>query len=219
MKNTEHRYCSCGGADVHHHEAERSRQIISAIFDSTQSFIILISLDYRIIFFNKKAMQATRVLYGRDLEVDDNFLSYQRDGDEAVFQAFRENFQKAIVTGGIVISEREMRFHDTSTWYRSEYTPVYDDGKIIGVALRIVDVSERKQRETKIEKQNEQLREISWSQSHQTRQPIATILGLIHILDKSSLTPDNKKIIDMLDAEVDKLDRIISEMVIRANSV
>ncbi|MBT1697679.1 PAS domain-containing protein [Fulvivirgaceae bacterium PWU4] len=200
-------------------QAKRSDQIMRAICDSTQSFIILISLDFRIIFFNKRALHFSKLQYGKDLQVGDSFMSYQRDGEEAVFMTFQDNFSQAIASGCPVTTEREMRYHNLTVWIRTEYTPVYDKGKVIGVALRIVDISERKKKELQIEKQNEQLRQISWIQSHKTRQPIATILGLVHILDKTSLTEDNRKIIAMLEKTVTQLDMVIRDTVIRANSV
>lgn len=198
--------------------AERSRQVIKAVFDSTQSFIILISPGYRIMFFNKRAQHFSKLLYGKDLQVGDSFMGYKRDGEEEVFRAFHQNFSRAM-EGHRVTSEREMCYHNLILWMRSEYTPVYDEGKIIGVALRVVDITERKQKELQIEKQNEQLRQISWIQSHKTRQPIATILGLVHILDRTTLTEDNRKIIAMLEQTVTQLDTVIRDTVIRANSV
>lgn len=219
MQKEEFSHCSCGEITNLAEEAERSRKIVSAIFDSTQSFLMLVSLDYDVMFFNKKALHSSKLLYEIDLKVGDSFMSYMRKGDEAIFESFKDNFATAIRTGNIVTSERQMHFRNVSCWFRSEYTPVYDQGKIMGVALRIADVSERKQKEQKIEQQNEQLRKISWIQSHQTRQPIATILGLIYIMDKKSLTDDNLKITEMLEAEVDKLDAVIRNTVFRANSV
>lgn len=218
MKKTQHQSCSCSENSELLAQAERSRQIINAIFDSTQSFILLISMEYKIMFFNKKAMQASKLLYGMDLKVGDDIANYQRAEDEKVFETFRENFTKATTSGNIIVSEREMKFGNKINWFRSEYTPVYNEDKMIGVALRVVDISERKNREKQIENQNEQLWKISWIQSHHTRQPIATILGLIHILDKTSLTEDNQNIIRMLEAEIDKLDFVIRDTVIRANS-
>lgn len=217
MKRAEYLQYSCeennGSID-----AERSRQIINAIFDSTQSFMILVSLDHRIIFLNKKSLESGKLLFGRNPRVGDCIMSFQRKGDEAAFQDYQDNFAKAIATCSIVTCEREMHFQNQTYWFRSEFTPVYDHGNIIGVALRIVDVTERKKREQKIAAQNEQLQKISWEQSHLTRQPVASMLGLIHILDKSTLTQDNLKIIELLEGEVDKLDLIIRNMVIKANS-
>jgi light-regulated signal transduction histidine kinase (bacteriophytochrome) len=87
----------------------------------------------------------------------------------------------------------------------------------VGVSLRFIDSTERKEREDQIRRQNEQLRDIAWMQSHLTRQPLATILGLVNILDKKSLTDDNKKIIGMLEETVGKLDQVIRDIVIQAN--
>lgn len=68
-------------------------------------------------------------------------------------------------------------------------------------------------------RQNDLLQQISWMQSHKTRQPLATLLGLIHIIDKSSLSDSNLEIIDMLEKTAKKLDEVIRLTVIKANSI
>ncbi len=55
-------------------------------------------------------------------------------------------------------------------------------------------------------------------QSHQTRQPVATILGLINILDKSELGEKNLEIIRLLEQTTQRLDDVIRDTVIKANS-
>lgn len=210
---------SCEDESGLREQAERSRQIISAIFDSTQSFIILIGLDYNIVFYNKKALDMSKLLYGTDLRIGDNFLNFKRKGDEEIFDVFKDNFMKAVARGTMITCERKMCYHDLDRWIRTEFTPVYDSGAIIGVALRIVDITERKQKEIRIEQQHEQLRQISWIQSHLTRQPISTILGLIGILDKSELSDENLKIITLLEKTVAKLDEVIRSTVIHANAL
>lgn len=199
--------------------ADESKHVIKAIFDSTQSFIILISPDYRIMFFNKRALQYSKFLHGKDLQIGEYLMDYKRPEDEDLFASLKENFSKAILTGYPVTSEYKMRFDNMVRWLRSEYTPVYDEDKIIGVSLRIVDITESKQKELQIERQNEYLRQISWMQSHLTRQPVATIKGLIHILDKKSLTEDNQRIIAMLEETVEKLDEVIGQTIVRANKM
>jgi signal transduction histidine kinase len=71
--------------------------------------------------------------------------------------------------------------------------------------------------ETRTERQANILNHIAWSQSHETRQPLATLLGLINILDKTSLSEDNKKIIGLLEETAHKLELVIRQNVIRAN--
>ncbi len=204
-----------------HTRLEQSRQVLQAIFDSTQSYIILVDPQYRIIFFNKKAQEGSLSLHGRELKLGDSILAYTESGvDEMALLTFHENYNKAITTKQTVVSEREIYYPSMmSSWIRSEYTPIYDNGVLIGVALRIVDITERKRHEIQIEMQTEILQQISWMQSHQTRQPVATILGLLNILEKSSLSDDNRKIVAMLEDTALKLDDVIRDTVIRANSI
>lgn len=202
-------------------QLEQSRQVLQAIFDSTQSYIFLVDTQFRIIFFNKKAQEGSLSMHGRELKLGDSILIYTESGnDEMALLAFRENYDKAVDTRQTVVSEREIYYPSMmSSWIRSEYTPVYDNGILAGVALRIVDITERKRHEIQIEMQTEILQQISWMQSHQTRQPVATILGLINIMEKSSLSDDNRKIVAMLEDTALKLDDVIRDTVIRANSI
>lgn len=204
-----------------HRQLEQSRQVLQAIFDSTQSYILLVDPQFRIIFFNKKAQEGSLSMHGRELKLGDSLLEYTASNyDEMALLTFHENYNKAVATRQTVVSEREIYYPSMmSSWIRSEYTPVYDQGILIGVALRIVDITERKRHEIQIEMQTEILQQISWMQSHQTRQPVATILGLINILEKSSLSDDNRKIVAMLEDTALKLDDVIRDTVIRANSI
>lgn len=204
-----------------HVQLEQSRQVLQAIFDSTQSYILLVDPQFRIIFFNKKAQEGSQALHGRELKLGDSILPYTESGiDEMALLTFHENYNKAVASGQTVVSEREIYYPSMmSSWIRSEYTPIYDRGILAGVALRIVDITERKRHEIQIEMQTEILQQISWMQSHQTRQPVATILGLLNILEKSSLSEDNRKIVAMLEDTALKLDDVIRDTVIRANSI
>lgn len=202
-------------------QLEQSRQVLQAIFDSTQSYIFLVDPQYRIIFFNKKAQEGSLSMHGHEPKLGDSILIYAESGnDEMALLTFQENYDKAVATKQTVVSEREIYYPSMmSSWIRSEYTPVYDNDILVGVALRIVDITERKRHEIQIEMQTEILQQISWMQSHQTRQPVATILGLINILEKSSLSDDNRKIVAMLEDTALKLDDVIRDTVIRANSI
>lgn len=202
-------------------QLEQSRQVLQAIFDSTQSYIFLVDPQFKIIFFNKKAQEGSLSMHGHELKLGDSILIYAESGnDEMALLTFQENYDKAVSTKQTVVSEREIYYPSMmSSWIRSEYTPIYDNGMLVGVALRIVDITERKRHEIQIEMQTEILQQISWMQSHQTRQPVATILGLINILEKSSLSDDNRKIVAMLEDTALKLDDVIRDTVIRANSI
>lgn len=200
-------------------QLETSRQVLKALFDGTQSAIFIVSADYKIIFFNKKAIDRSALLCGQHIKIGDNILHFNLSPEkEKLFEVMKNNFELAL-SGSQVVSERELDYAEKKIWIQSEYTPIYDQQKVIAVVLRIKEINERKHYEQQIENQNEKLKQIAWIQSHETRQPVATILGLINVLDKKTLTEDNKIIIEMLEKTVEQLDEVIRNTVIRANSM
>lgn len=200
-------------------ELETSRQVLKAIFDNIQSSIFLIAPDFKIMFFNKWAKDGSKLLYGRDLFVGDSILNYRTENDQAINKAFIEEFEQAIATKKQVVSEREMHFPDMRFWVRSEYTPVYNNNKLAGVLYNVQNISDRKRFQQQSLIQQEHLVEIAWWLSHETRQPVATMLGLINIIEKKTLDAENLKIINLLEDTAEKLEKIIQQAVARANKI
>ncbi len=198
-------------------ELHATKQILKAIFDSTKSSIFLVAPDYSIIFFNKWARDGCKFLYGRDMFVGDSILNYSQDGDEKNAESFKREFEKTIRTNSPLVTEREMHHPQMSYWVRLEYTPVYDDQKLIGVLFNVQNISDQKKFEKQNEEKHNQLNHIAWSQSHETRRPLASLLGLINIIDKESLNTENLELIKMLEENALKLEKIIQQNVVRAN--
>lgn len=196
-----------------------SEQILKAIFDSAKSSIFLISADYTIKYFNQWAKDGSKILYGRDLFIGDSMLNYRIANDDAMHQAFRENFEYAVSTKCRVVSESEMHFPLMNFWVRSEFTPVFDHDKLIGILLHVENISAQKKIQLQSSLQEKRLIDIAWSLSHETRQPVATLLGLISILNKKTLCQENLQIINMLEETAGKLEKIIQQSVILANEI
>jgi len=78
-----------------------------------------------------------------------------------------------------------------------------------GIKARMIvanDITDRLKYITKIEQQNEQLKEISWLQSHVIRAPLVRIMGLIPIIQN-------------LDSECEERDKVLSYLSISANEL
>jgi PAS domain S-box-containing protein len=189
------------------------RRILKAIFDSTNNVTFFVAPDYTILFFNKKAYDNALVLHQRELRVGDNMLDYVNSTQNAAEAEFRTEFTRAL-QGEQVITESEVQYRPgLAFWFQTEYHPVYEYGDLIGVAITVSDISERKKYEGSIQRQHEQLQTIAHLQSHKTRQPVCTILGLVSILDKTQLSQENQKIIELLEATTRKLDEVIHQIV------
>lgn len=72
------------------------------------------------------------------------------------------------------------------------------------------DVTKRNDHLQILEKQNEKLREIAWTQSHIVRAPVSRILGILEYLKNIEVDDhENKVLMEYLNSSVKELDRLI----------
>ncbi|TAF63383.1 MAG: PAS domain S-box protein [Cytophagales bacterium] len=104
-----------------------------------------------------------------------------------------------------------------SGWYYQQIVPMPN-----GVALYNRNINERKQAEEKIIAQNDILREIAWQQSHELRRPVASILGLIQVIETDYQNNDksySETYLQFLLKATQELDQIIHKIVEKANEL
>ncbi|MCD6068992.1 MAG: sensor protein [Bacteroidetes bacterium] len=83
-----------------------------------------------------------------------------------------------------------------------------------------IDISERKQAEQRIAVQNKRLCDIAFLQSHQVRQPVANILGLINLFDlQDPANPINAEILMKLKTAARNFDSIIHDITGKATNL
>lgn len=197
----------------------QSKYILQSFFTCTTSAMLLIAPDNRIVFYNKAAADCSELLFGRPPVIGQSILSYPQNNNQKLFVELEKAIQLVVMDNRPFTLEHKIHYPGVNFRAHLEFMPVLSsDNQVIGVFLNIENISERKKIENSNKFQRHQLNQIAWSQSHKTRQPVATILGLISILDKDSLTPANLEILCMLQETVKKLEAIIQETVIRANS-
>jgi PAS domain S-box-containing protein len=81
-----------------------------------------------------------------------------------------------------------------------------------GFTVFFIDITEQHQRIEMIEKQNEQLRRINWVQSHEMRRPVANILGLTALFNRSVADTENLPIINHIESSARLLDQMIRKI-------
>ncbi len=80
--------------------------------------------------------------------------------------------------------------------------------------ILVNDVTERNRHIEAIEKQNEKLKDIAWTQSHVVRAPLARLMGLVNLLDNGEIEEDKMKdFYGHILKSADELDMIIRKMV------
>lgn len=86
------------------------------------------------------------------------------------------------------------------------------DGKMARLVLA-ADISDQVRYSQAIERQNRQLREIAWSQSHVVRAPLARLMGLVDLLLAENVKKEPNQLLPYIRSSADELDNIIREIV------
>ena len=87
------------------------------------------------------------------------------------------------------------------------------EGKPSRIIGSVQDITERRKYINTIERSNERLREIAWTQSHVVRAPLARIMGLIDLLKNQRNNLDNiEEIIDNILNSSEELDKVIRKI-------
>ncbi|MFD1257568.1 PAS domain-containing protein [Mucilaginibacter terrae] len=191
-------------------EAKNSENKLRSFFESSKSSHLLIGLNMEVITFNKTFRDISFAIFGREIVAGVNAVDF-------IYGSYVDDFIRHVKTalnGETVQHERLVKFDGLEPrWAKITYNPTYNgEGRIIGVSFNSTDITERKRNEEKIISQNQALRKIAYLQSHELRKPVASILGLMHLL-KLEETGPKSQILQMMEKAVLELDETIHHIV------
>ena len=188
---------------------------LRAMFESLSDSYFLLGKNGEVIDFNKAAYEFIKDKYGME-------LSYGRIMTGFLTQAYREIFihhYKNALNGERAQLERLADYGPKgSIWWDCVFEPVKNEqGEIIGVSYVSRNINDRKFDEEKIKEQNRLLTRVAEIQSHDYRGPVASILGLMNLIEEDDYNA-SKEYLVMLQGAVKKLDEKIKEVVIVAST-
>ncbi|RXK86256.1 GAF domain-containing protein [Filimonas effusa] len=156
---------------------------LRAFFEGFNSCYLLIDRENRLLDFNHAAAALFKQLQREDLWVGrplENFI------DANLLPAVQKGVAEALA-GQSSKNEAVGYYENEAIWWEMHFSPAKDhDGKIIGVSFNSIDISANKKQQQAILIQNSSLRQIAYIQSHEFRKPVASILGLMHLIKDSN---------------------------------
>jgi len=189
---------------------------LHAIYESTRSIRFIIAQDYTVVFFNKKALEEFHYVFGIEITTGMSISNCFKNNNFT--ESLDVDFQKSL-QGEHIIRDNLIGIGENKVWYKMDFHPLILENRTIAVSISIRNINDRKKKDLKIQEQNTLLNEIVFTLCHDIRGPVATILGLVNILDKSELSEKNKEIVGYLEIASNNLDKIITKVVSHIDTI
>lgn len=122
---------------------------------------------------------------------------------------FTDFIEKAFHKGYASFPILRYRDEQLDSWRKGEFYKL-PNNEVVCVYHDITDEINQLEQ---LKKYNEKLEEIAFKASHEVRAPVASILGLMQLIDFNDLSPSNKAALQHMKSSVEKLDKTVRDIV------
>lgn len=134
---------------------KESNAYLSAILENSSNIFIALDKDYRIQFANNLAIEMSKIIYGKEIEVGKSLLDIISNDQVNIF---KKDINLALNGKPVYVERLYVRDNGTSIWFSIQYSHSADYlGNTIGLFIIISDISKRKEDEALILKYQTEL--------------------------------------------------------------
>lgn len=203
-------------------EAERKlserEAYLTRILESPGLIVFSLDRQYCYTAFNSLHATVMKTIWGVSIHTGLSMLdciSNEKDRAKA-----RTNFDRALAGEEFTVVEEFGDEERLRTWYEDFYSPQRSlDGTIEGITVFVKDITSQKRYEDRLAQQNAQLLQVNeelntlvYHTSHDLRAPIASLQGLVSLLNIATET-EQVKYKELINTQLMRLDRIIQDII------
>lgn len=191
-------------------ETSWTKKSLEAIINNTEDLIWSVDRDFGYLYLNQAYKNAISAQTGAEPQPGDSAM-HTIFGDKMLMK-WEEYYAKGFKGESYIVEDE---FPDLKTgkplFFETSFNPIFDaEGKITGIGCFSRNITERISASKSIIDQNERLKNIASLSSHELRRPVATMLGLINIIDRENFNnPENIEIINHLLVVGNEIDDVI----------
>lgn len=192
---------------------------LEALINNTEDPIWSVDKQTRYVYMNRPYRNHIAYFTGVEPREGDYTYLHHSYGQDVIEQ-WKHYYNRALAGEQyIIISQNADPLTGQVQSFEVSFNPIYNktENDITGVGCFARNITERLNAEKAIIDQNERLRYIASLTSHELRRPVASMLGLINIMDRVNFfNPDNEEIIGHLLTVGNEIDEVIRLIVDKA---
>ena len=191
-------------------EMSWTKNNLEALINNTNDLIWSIDTDRKYVFANTSLKMWVEARYNADLAEGKPTLN--KEYSQTMVDTWRTYYDRALAgeTFTANYTDTSPITNATST-LEVAFNPIRNaDQRIVGVGCFAHDITESLKHQEEIIDQNERLKNIASLSSHELRRPVATLIGLISLIDKDDpANPENRQIHEHMATVSKELDDVI----------
>lgn len=200
-------------------EALQIKDTLEALINNTRDHIWAIDTELRYMYMNQAYVEQITQLTG--VRPYEGQYSYKHEGfSSQIIDEWTAYYNRALNGERYsIVSESIDPINGQRLYFEVSFNPIYTAaGDIIGAGCFGHNITDRLKIQKELIGQNQRLKNIASLSSHELRRPVASMLGLISLMDHEDFfNPENKEIIAHLftvSAEIDTAIRLVVDSTI-----
>jgi PAS domain S-box-containing protein len=211
QENLHNGYKANGARDAGE-EIAWTKNNLEALINNTEDYVWSIDREGRYVYMNSAYRKRISDTTGTEpTEGDDAYI--HSGSTDNIRNEWRGYYNRAF-SGERYVTRHQSPNPGTQdiTFFEVSFNPIYRRSKneIVGVGCFARDITNRLKAEEALIEQNERLKNIASLSSHELRRPVASMLGLLNIIDNENFSnPENQQIIEHLRTVGNEIDEVI----------
>ncbi|WP_276349194.1 PAS domain-containing protein [Daejeonella sp. JGW-45] len=195
---------------------EESRKMAEVI-DKVSNLVIIFNADHSISWVNKAFTEFTGYTLEESIGKTPGDLLTGSLTSAGTISALIEALEKRkFITTDIINYKKSGEPY----WAELNISPIFDkEGEFeFFVSIETV-INDRVEKQELLDRQYRAFREIAWTNSHEMRRPLATLLGLVDLLKQAGSEDERAEYIALLEKCSQELDQIIRDSALKINAL
>ncbi|WP_448522094.1 PAS domain S-box protein [Schleiferia thermophila] len=192
------------------HELSQQRFYLKSMYDSVDTAIGVFDKNFKVLYTNKSVSDLIQKKFGKKPRKGDSGYEF--------FYSNNLNFFHSKIERALKGTSEIFEYEDGNEVWRFKIFPIYNENlTIVGTSVHISDITKLKEYEQKIVQQIKFLKQLAWSQSHELRGPLSSILAICENLNLIEDEYLKQNALTSIKKYSDQMDEIIKNTVANIN--